>query len=217
MASESTADGSSVGAKILAALLLAGGVGIVIGAGYGIIVAFGSIDPQIAATTLTAAATVIVGVFTVVASRAFEKRKSIEVDQRARWASIYEEFMAGIIRIFELDTPADKRTGASVDASVQFLADFTTKVTIWGSDSVLSEWISWKGMAMALSDSDATALDTRLAMFQLEALIRAMRKDLGHKDKSLGDGDILRLLFADFDQELLELTDAPDDDSKIGR
>ena len=81
---------------------------------------------------------------------------------------------------------------------LKFMADFNQRAMVWASDDVLSAWIAFRGASIdAAQSSNAT---TTSLMFKYEALIEAIRKDLGHKNKGLTRGKLLSLFVNDIDK-----------------
>ena len=91
------------------------------------------------------------------------------------------------------------KKGAPVSEAeiLDFLQGFVEKITVWGSDDVLKAVIAFKSQA-----SDVTAQDPAKSLFVLENMLFAIRRDLGHKNKNLKQGDLLSLFVTDIDQHL---------------
>ena len=78
-----------------------------------------------------------------------------------------------------------------------FLKEFMQKLLLWGSDDVVREFVAFQKEAMAQADTEE---GVRLAsLLALERLMLAMRRDLGHKNKGLNEGDLLRTFINDWD------------------
>ncbi len=67
------------------------------------------------------------------------------------------------------------------------IVDFNVKLMLWGSDDVVKTWQKFKD---GLSKDSSKIGEQSIA---LEAVILAIRKDLGHKNKSLKKGNLLHL------------------------
>jgi hypothetical protein len=70
---------------------------------------------------------------------------------------------------------------------------------VWGSDEVLAGWVKWRRL---LINEAAVKENPIRSMLLYEELIFAIRRDLGHKNKSLVTGDILALFVNDIDEHL---------------
>jgi hypothetical protein len=127
----------------------------------------------------------------------------IEASQREQWAGIYEEFINDWMKIFGVGVLDDERHPVESSEMVRLMADFSSKLMIWGSDRVLAEWILWRKVA---SEANSTGQQgSPEILVQLEKVILAMRKDLGHKDRQLKPMDILRLFINDIDGASLDV------------
>jgi hypothetical protein len=80
---------------------------------------------------------------------------------------------------------------------VRELAAFTEKILIWGSDDVLRAYSRYRADAVA-------GRDPVEMIGAQEDLFFAIRKDLGHKNKNLPRGTILRLFVNDLDASKLK-------------
>lgn len=156
------------------------------------------IDPSIAAAMITVSGTILAATGTVVAGRVFERKKMIESEQRAKWASIYEGFIHGWLQMMGLDQPKANRKPPSEAKAVKFFADFSAKAMPWASPEVIKQWSRWKSIA-SNQDGNPPKDQGSSLIFETEHLILAMRRDLGHKDSILDDHQILRMFISDLD------------------
>ena len=81
----------------------------------------------------------------------------------------------------------------------KFMLELNHKIITWGSDDVLKAWSEIK------KTSYNQGTNPNNIMFAIEQLIYTMRKDLGHKNYNLSEGDILSLWFNDVNSVLSEL------------
>ena len=65
---------------------------------------------------------------------------------------------------------------------------------VWASDDVLNAWIKFRGASVDEAEMKRNPFGL---MFRYEDLIRAIRKDLGHKNKDLTNGKLLSLFVND--------------------
>lgn len=90
---------------------------------------------------------------------------------------------------------------------MEFLRGFTQKLLVWGSDEVLREYVSFQKMATLGAETEG--MNPRASLLSLEQLMLAMRKDLGHKNKGLDPGDLLRTFVNDWDDATLVEDNTP--------
>ena len=180
------------------------GVLLVAGVGFGIIVALrtvihalASLAPAIAAAIIAPAATVIVSVISIVLGKYFESRNLIQKEQREKKIPVYEDLINFVSKI-QMSTKAGN-TPPSEEEMVNFMSGFTQRIMVWGSDEVLTAFVRFRRVP---TDDAATKANPFGLMFSYEQLILAIRRDLGHKNKALSTGDILRLSINDIDQYL---------------
>ena len=77
--------------------------------------------------------------------------------------------------------------------------DFNQSAMVWGSDEVLAAWIKFRRFS---TNEAAVKANPFQLMFLYEELVYTMRRELGHKNKGLGKGDILALFINDIDKYL---------------
>ena len=153
-----------------------------------------TLSPNVAASIIAASATVLVATLSVLLAKRLEIRTLIFKEHRDKKIPIYE----GLIKFF-FDVMFKAKKGAPVSEAeiLDFLQGFVEKITVWGSDDVLKAVIAFKSQA-----SDVTAQDPAKSLFVLENMLFAIRRDLGHKNKNLKQGDLLSLFVTDIDQHL---------------
>ena len=74
------------------------------------------------------------------------------------------------------------------------MVNITQELTIWGSDDMLRAYHTFRVATLSQAAGKATPLQT---IFAVEDLLMAIRKDVGHKNKDLKRGSILRLFIND--------------------
>lgn len=79
----------------------------------------------------------------------------------------------------------------------EFVHGFNQSMIVWGSDEVLKQYLIFRS-----SSQNAGDLNPSAAVGILENLMLAMRIDLGHANKNLERGDLLRLFINDVDDIL---------------
>jgi hypothetical protein len=155
--------------------------------------AFLASSPSVQAAIIAGFVTIIGSVITIVFSARNQKRREIEAEHRKQKAEMYDSFME-----MWFDNLLKEKTGAESVTESDLLVKmigFTRKMTVWGSDEVLREFIRFREAVTQQTDAPMESL------ILLENLLFAMRRDLGHDNKNLNQTDLLRLFINDLDHE----------------
>ena len=83
--------------------------------------------------------------------------------------------------------------------TMKFIAEFTDRVTVWGSDGVLKAFSDFRREAVNATSGNAGG---KSVLFAYEDLLYAVRRDLGHGNRGLKRGDILALFVNDIEEHL---------------
>jgi hypothetical protein len=153
-----------------------------------------ALDEKVSAGLITASATVVVAVVSLLASKHLEMKTTIRAKLREKKEPTYKELIDFIFDV----TFAQKlgREMLSEKQMMEFMAKTTRDLVIWGSPEVVKAFSNFKQVSQGGQGS--ADLTSRL-MFGIEDIFRAIRKDLGHGDLLLQRGDILRLYINDLD------------------
>lgn len=138
---------------------------------------------------------VLVAVISIHLSKRWERTRDIEVEHRKVQLPIYEEF---IKQVFGLLLPK-KGTGTK-DAETKcddpdlgnYLREFMQQIILWGSGDVLKKYRDFTKRAAAQPGDPGTFI-------AFESLLYAIRSELGHSNKGLGQKDLLRMFINDID------------------
>lgn len=156
--------------------------------------------------TITVA--IITGFLSIVAiiiQRIWEKRYNKEQEIRKNKLPVYQKMINEFSNFFyndpSLKTEKEKQKfqEEKINKLVKFVADNNGELITWASDEVLKEWSLYRKIALSKEDQGMKL------MFQTEKLFYAIRKDLGHKNKNLVTGDILRFFVNDIDEVMENL------------
>lgn len=150
------------------------------------------IDSDIARAIIAAAATVIVSVISVIYGKHLEQKKKIAMDIREKKIPQYQEFINFFIDYLQ-DHDKDKDNSDLDKKLEEAIVKWTKHLFIWGSDDVVSAWVKYRQMARNGSNDQ---------ILQIEAVFKAMRKDIGHSGGKLKKGDILGLFINDLDKQI---------------
>ncbi len=181
----------SIRAWALGALTIAALLGLV----WLLIKGLTSLQSGVAAAVVTASATVLISVFSLIYSHRREQRRAIEHANREQKIPVYEEF----IRVWFSGT--FDAGSLTPDDWTDFVKTFTPKLVFWASDAVLRSYNDFRRAAMDI-DVDQPQSDPT-ALFAFEDLLFAIRRDLGHSNDGLERGDLLRLYINDVDDHLV--------------
>lgn len=109
---------------------------------------------------------------------------SREVDAR-HFTHKYEAYMA-FLEVFVRQIQSQKGRKPGVRQSdVNKMLEFKRKMIVWGSPTVIEDWISLEENDDELSDLEK--------LLHLDDVLRAVRRDLGHSDRALLRGSLLGL------------------------
>ena len=157
------------------------GAVVVAALGYGMYLLAISVEPAVAAAAITAASTVIVSAATISVGRYLEKQKELEALHREKKIPIYGKFLDDLFNIFYT------RKGRKLNR-VKFLQDWQQKIVLWGGQAVVNAYIDWT-IELRAHEPNVKTIDST------EALILAIREELGHKDKNLAKGIFPHLFY----------------------
>jgi len=147
-------------------------------------------NPNVQSAIIAGVASLLIALYNTKKMRqqaAFEAHKEIK-------AKIYDDFISKMVSLFQPDT----RERHSENALLEFMANFSSKIMMYGSPQVLQSFISWR--------ESANEKDVRKMLEKTGALILAMRADLGESNAGLDPLDLLAPLIkggrAALEQEL---------------
>lgn len=158
-----------------------GVIGFVVMLVAGAALVYGLIEDPAVSGPIAGAIGVLV---TAILQRRWEKKQELERSRREQMSPIYER-LVGILK----ESPGEEETS-------EFFKDLTTKMLLYGPAPIIKEWIEFRLHGM--STADDTTNPTSLLNY--EKLLLLVRKDLGHDDSELKQGDLLRIYVNDFDE-----------------
>jgi hypothetical protein len=137
-------------------------------------------EPSIVGSLATAMAAVLA----VVYGQQRQQRLELENEHRLKLEPVYAELI-------------DRLRGAeSIETEDPFFSDFIGKLLMSGSDRVIKAWVELQRTPFTEGEVNIKS------MLVAEALIKAIRADLGHSGDGLENGDLLRVYIKDIDQNL---------------
>ncbi len=134
---------------------------------------------------------VITPLVSYVTTRAIENRKLSGQAALDHKIGVYEQFVQIIISAVGLGD-AEKISEDQIQAR---LSELAPSMMIYASNQVLKEWRTFRNISGDTNDG-------RASLFQMESVIRAMRKDLGHGSLTSMKGDILAVFVNDIEDNV---------------
>lgn len=150
-----------------------------------------SANPSLAVGIIAAGSTVFVSLATVLISKRLEQNAAIKNQHREKKIPIYEELLTFLFRVARAARDGGKNMPTEEEIA-DFMFPFLQKLIIWGSDDVVLAFVKFRD----------PALQPNNILFAVEDIWSAIRKDLGHSNKGISKGMLLRLIINDIDKYL---------------
>ncbi|MQR84368.1 hypothetical protein GFV16_00215 [Bacillus megaterium] len=171
------------------------GVIFIVYIGYIVFKAFLTIDPRITAALITS----LLAVLGITIPKFLEKKMEIEQHLRDKKSDTYKEL---VTLIFQMLMGSKMGKPLNEKALIEKMSSLTENLILWGSPDVIK---AYKAYRMGLVKREMNSKVTLTEIDVMEALLLAIRKDMGHKDKNLVRGDILSLFINDLEELLQDL------------
>jgi hypothetical protein len=153
---------------------------------------FSGLQKEIAVAIVAGTVTILVSVFSIVLGKYYERKRTIELELREKKIPVYEKFVSFFVDLM-LDEKLGNRQMSEKEIMI-FFGEFTQKIMVWGSDEVLRKWSNYRLYSVEhINDKEYSSE----AMFLIEELLLAIRKDMGHKNTNVQRGEILGLFIND--------------------
>jgi hypothetical protein len=140
-------------------------------------------EPALVGSLLTAASAVVA----VGWSRNLDRKAEAEQARREQMWPRYAELIERVRTATEEQDPEE---------SAKFWKDLATALILYAPPAVIDAQLRLSRHFLAIADP---TVPEREAMLLLDRLYRAIRADLGHDDKKLAQGNLLRLYITDID------------------
>ena len=145
-----------------------------------LITASSKLDAVIIVALITAAVTIISGVVSKIID--FKQKRREYLSQKK------EEPYAEFINVyFKMQEKVSKKEIYLPDEMFNDIQKFQKKLMLWGSNRVVKAWIEYRANV---------GTDGMIALFYMEKILYAIRKDMGYKN--LGKGKLLSMSINDF-------------------
>lgn len=149
------------------------------------------LQKDVAAGIVAAFAAIIISLVSLILSKYYERKAEIRKEHRDKKVPIYEEFIHFWFKILFAQKAGE--APPNEQDIIKFLNDFTQKLMIWGSDSVVKAFSIFREKLINIDPKNPPTE----GMILFEKMLYEIRKDLGHKNKNLKQGDILALFIND--------------------
>jgi len=187
-------------------------VGVIGGLGVGaflltreLVGALAGMSTEARAAILAALATPIVAILSVVATHFYARKREIAAAQLARKTEFYGDFLE---EYFELLTSLTGKKGTkpsktAADELQRKMLDHASKTArrliLWGGWKTIQCYLAMRNLAAETPEGEPSNPNI---MLRFEDLLHAIRKELGHPNRGLARGDLLRLFITDIDSFL---------------
>lgn len=148
-----------------------------------------SADPAVLAAVIVTSGTVLVSVGSLILSNRSQARQQAQQAQHDRKAEAYEELLTywfWVMRECRNAPPAKRK-----QADEKYRATVPQKLITWGSEDVVKEFTAQVGPSGVTEET---------SILGFEKLLLAVRRDLGHTNKGLEEGDLLRPFLTGVDE-----------------
>ena len=182
---------------LLTILIVAGVVWSQFPSGQAILKSAKSANPAVIVGLVTASVTAIVSVLSILISKHLERRAQILQDLRSKKTPIYEKIIDTLFKVtfagvLGEEQPTEKEL-------LLFFTRTTQELVVWGSDDVLRAFEKFK---TTISGQHGKEKQSTITVFCLEDFLFELRRDLGHLNKGMKRGSILRIFVNDIDDYL---------------
>lgn len=152
--------------------------------------------------------TVLGSVASLIYSNYQTRKREIEQALYEKKQPVYEDLLRFLFSLMEKGKANQEIDQQEVTT---FIANFSQKLMLWGSDDVIKAYVSWRR-------TTASNPTPSVMLLALEDLFRAIRLDFGHRNKGLAKGDLLSFIITDTEQILSkDANSMPTQSSSVGK
>lgn len=137
----------------------------------------------------------VLGLLGVLWNQRSLSRRQIDAAHHEHKAQVYTQFVEDVVIATlskQADTPRKKLSDRDFRAMVRTYRDFTGKLMVWGSEDFMRAFAIFLNAGRERKGAEV--------LLSLDDLLRAMRRDLGHRDGALIRGDVVKLILKDPDE-----------------
>lgn len=150
--------------------------------------------------------TTIVSVLTIVISKHIEKEADFRRAQYQSKLETYQRFLDDVLASTLLNSSdnnaksnTSKQEKIKSQKQIEAIRNFIKDVVLWGSDEVIHSTSLW---LLHLRTQGSNEEKIHASIQEMEDLLKVIRKDLGHSNKRMQKGDILRMFINDYDETI---------------
>ncbi len=167
--------------------------------------AISAMSPELRAMLLAALATPVVAILSVVITHFYARKREIEAMQRASKVVFYEEFLNEYFDLLLKATekkPGTAQVGQLGPKLQRKIKDHVAKTArnlmLWGGRDTVRAYLKMRDQASRGPKSE-TDNGIPIILQQFEDLLFAIRHELGHSNRGVSKGDLLKLFITDLD------------------
>ncbi len=153
--------------------------------------AFLKLAQPLQASIISGVALIVVAVVTVLTNKSIQMKQLTDQSLRSQKVELYNDVFKLYLRILGKNDIVNNPTQKEIQ---EFFINKTPLFLSYGSNEVVAKW---GVLRVTPIDPDDKTYKT---LFQLEELMLAIRRDLGHGKSKIKKGDILRLFVNDIDK-----------------
>ncbi len=137
-----------------------------------------TLDPNVAAAIIAGSTTIIAAILALTIGKYFEAKAQRRAAHRDKKINLYDSFLERLWPLFTGGAPEGQTTEDLVP--VKFLREMHRSLILWSGPEVLRAYAIWKKGLTTQGDAPRAK-----SMIQLVDFLFALRKDLGHSNKSI--------------------------------
>lgn len=169
--------------------------------------AFTDLDKTVAAAIVAGIFTVIATTITVMVGRYFEEKRKQSELHREKKIQMYDTFIARMFKIFgnAEESAEEESTEGDSDAGeqelIEFLREHQRQFLLWSNAPVIRAFAEWR--------KTLTGEPNAQTILKMEQFFLAVRRDLGHSNWGIKQGDTARFLLRHTDFFLEQIKSNP--------
>lgn len=149
-----------------------------------------TLDKAVAAAIIATSGTILTSVGTLIITQFLSKKREITEAHRHEKVKTYNRFMEIVTMVLK-NTKLDKnylKEGMELPKElVDLFFDFQKDLMAWGSPKVIKAFIEYRSVSLT---------DSSNVVILVDHVLREIRKDLGHKDRDLKEGELISVFLA---------------------
>lgn len=157
-----------------------------------------NINPSLSVAIVAGSATILASTLTIAIGRYYEAKRDRDAVHRDKKIELYNEFLAKIFEIFLVE---EKKKEEDL---VPFLREIQRKIILWSGPDVIKSYTDWHKELTSQGKPKAKA------MIKMMDFFLALRKDLGHSNKGIKHGHLVRFMLRNPDLFMKMYADNPE-------